>query len=254
MIKAFHIAGLALLTTAFFSCNPGNSKKSSAEAEPQMDGLERAMLQEFRMTRDPQLDLIPRERLVAARNYMETLRGQGGMNERLTALGWAERGPNNVGGRTRALMIDKRDASGNTVFAGSVSGGIFKTANFTNATPTWTIVNDFLPNLAISNLVQDAAHPDTMYATTGEGWYNIDAVRGAGIYKSTDGGNTWNPMPSTTGFEYVQDLVIDNNGNFFVSLVKMMREDEFILRFVWKGKVYYRSLSKIIVLDAVHAQ
>ncbi len=242
MIKSIHIAAFFLLATAFFSCHPGNSKKSPAEAEPQMDGLERAMLQEFRMTRDPQLDIIPRDRLGVARNYMETLRGQGGMNERLTALGWVERGPNNVGGRTRTIMIDKRDVSGNTVFAGSVSGGIFKTTNFTNATPTWTIVNDFLPNLAISNLVQDAAHPDTMYATTGEGWFNIDAVRGAGIFKSTDGGNTWNPMPSTAGFEYVQDLVIDNNGNFFVTLRNLVSTNRGVLRSTDRGATWTQVL------------
>ena len=40
----------------------------------------------------------------------------------------------------------------------------------------------------------------------------------------------------------------------FASLAKMIRNDEFILRFVWKGKVYYRSMAKISVLDPVHAQ
>ena len=40
----------------------------------------------------------------------------------------------------------------------------------------------------------------------------------------------------------------------FASLAKMIRNDEFILRYVWKGKVYYRSLAKISVLDPVHAQ
>ena len=33
-----------------------------------------------------------------------------------------------------------------------------------------------------------------MYAGTGEGWFNLDAVRGAGIFKSTDGGITWNDL------------------------------------------------------------
>ncbi len=241
MIKTIRYTGLAVLTVVLFSCHHTN-KKENREAQPQMDGLERAMLQEFRMTRDPRLNLIPRERLAHARDVMESLRGQGGMNERLTALGWTERGPNNVGGRTRALMIDKRDLSGNTVFAGSVSGGIFRTTNFTAATPTWTIVNDFLPNLAISNLVQDAAHPDTMYATTGEGWFNIDAVRGAGIYKSTDGGTTWNQMPSTAGFEYVQDMVIDNNGNFFVSLRNLVTLNRGVMRSTDRGATWTQVL------------
>lgn len=247
LFRTLRIAGFILVTTALFSCQTGNQERTQEEAKPQMDGLEQAMLQEFKMTRDPQLGYIPRERLGNARIYMETLRGQGGSTERLTALGWVERGPDNIGGRTRTIMIDKRDVSGNTVFAGSVSGGIFKTTNFTNPVPTWTIVNDFLPNLAISNLIQDAAHPDTMYATTGEGWYNIDAVRGAGIYKSTDGGNTWNQMPSTTGFEYVQDMVIDNNGNFFVTLRNLISLNRGVMRSTDRGNTWTQVLGLPLV-------
>ncbi len=40
----------------------------------------------------------------------------------------------------------------------------------------------------------------------------------------------------------------------YASLARMIRNDAFILRYVWKGKVYYRSLAKIYVLDPVHAQ
>jgi len=57
-----------------------------------------------------------------------------------------------------------------------------------------------------------------MYAGTGEGWFNVDAVRGAGIFKSTDGGVTWAQLPSTATFEYVQDIVIDNNSNVYAAL------------------------------------
>lgn len=234
-----HCAALIILA-CLISCQ----HKKNQEKEAESDGLELAMRQEFRMTRDPNLGFVPRERLRDARAYMEQLVVLGGgSTNRLTALGWTERGPNNIGGRTRTIMIDKRDATGNTVFAGSVSGGIFKTTNFTNATPVWTIVNDFLPNLAVSNLLQDAAHPDTMYATTGEGWFNIDAVRGGGIFKSTDGGSTWNVMPSTTGFEYVQDMLIDNNGNFYVSLRNTITTDSRgVMRSTDRGASWVRVL------------
>ncbi|MFZ9387656.1 MAG: T9SS type A sorting domain-containing protein [Chitinophagaceae bacterium] len=225
-----------LLQIFLLSCQGNQSDMSEKEPVPQSDGLERAMYQEFRMTRDPQLNRIPRERLADAKAYMETQQGQGGgWNGRPSALAWTERGPNNVGGRTRALMLDKRDATGNTVFAGSVSGGIFKTTNFTSANPNWTVVNDFLPNLAISTILQDPANPDTMFATTGEGWFNVDAVRGGGIYKSTDGGNNWSLMPSTSGFEYVQDMVIDNNGNFYVSLRNLTSTNRGVLRSTNRG-------------------
>jgi hypothetical protein len=42
-------------------------------------------------------------------------------------LAWQERGPNNVGGRTRALLVDPNDPTGETVWAGSVSGGLWVT-------------------------------------------------------------------------------------------------------------------------------
>ena len=108
----------------------------------------------------------------------------------ITDLTWTERGPNNIGGRSRAILIDKRDPTGNTVFAASVSGGIFKTTNFTSASANWTVVDDHMANLAVTVLIQDPSNFNTMYAGTGEGWFNVDAVRGAGIFKSTDGGIT----------------------------------------------------------------
>ncbi|MFI5172436.1 MAG: T9SS type A sorting domain-containing protein [Chitinophagales bacterium] len=40
---------------------------------------------------------------------------------------WFDRGPVNVGGRTRTIMVDPNDPSGQTVWAGSVAGGLWKT-------------------------------------------------------------------------------------------------------------------------------
>ena len=210
------LTGLSII---FFQSR--NKINSTGETTLHTDDLERAMQQEFRMTRDPLLNYVPRERIAAAKDYMQSLLN----SSRVQALAWTERGPNNIGGRTRAILVDKRDATGNTVFAASVSGGLFKTTNFTSSPPTWTVVNDFLPNLAINSMVQDNTNQNIMYAGTGEGWFNIDAVRGRGIYKSTDGGVTWAVLPSTIQtapadsiYEYVQDMVIDNNGAVYASL------------------------------------
>jgi len=224
---------LCIALASLISCNRVNHNYK----EPETDGMELAMRQEFMMTRDPALNIVPRERLDAARAYMNNI-----LNGRVTALAWQERGPNNVGGRTRAIMIDKRDATGNTVFAGSVGGGIFKSTNFTSATPTWTPVNDLMSNLAITVLYQDQAHPDTMFAGTGEGWFNIDAIRGGGIFKSTDGGTTWNLMSSTSGFEYVQDFVIDNNGNLYASLRNLTSANRGVMRSTDRGATWVQVL------------
>jgi len=209
-----------LCAVIFFSCvNKQENKNFEEPGEAEMNGVEQAMQQRIRMSRDPHTNTVPVERLIEAKNYMNSLQAR---VTRTTALAWQERGPNNVGGRTRAIMIDRRDATGNTVFAASVSGGLFKTTNFTSASVSWAPVNDFLPNIAINSLLQDRTNGNIMYAGTGEGWFNIDAVKGAGIFKSTDGGSTWNALASTVIagqiFEYVQDLAQDNNGNIYASV------------------------------------
>lgn len=105
---------------------------------------------------------------------------------------WTALGPGNIGGRVRALLIHPTNAS--TMWAGSVAGGLWKT---TTAGAAWTPVNDFMGNLSIASLVMSPTNPNLLYAGTGEGFYNGDAVRGAGIFKSADGGTTWTQVPST---------------------------------------------------------
>jgi hypothetical protein len=220
MKRPFDYLVAALCAVVFFSCvSKQDSETFEEDEKAEMDGVQQAIQQEIRMTRDPRTNTVPIERLVFAKQQMENVQAR---VNRLAALTWQERGPNNVGGRTRAIMIDRRDATGNTVFAASVSGGLFKTTNFTSASASWTQVNDFLPNLAITCLLQDRTNGNIMYAGTGEGWFNIDAVRGSGIFKSTDGGATWSVLSSTVVagqiFEYVQDLAQDNNGNIYASI------------------------------------
>jgi hypothetical protein len=181
---------------------------------PKQDRMDLAAEQIFEMTKDPATNSIPTNRLLAANAYKQSLVANG----RVNALTWAERGPVNMGGRTRAIIVDKRDATGNTLFAGGVGGGIWKTTNFKSSSCTWSKINDNLSNMAICSMVQDTLNPTVMYAGTGEGFFNADALTGAGVLKSTDGGNTWNVLSSTIGttsFDYVQDLAVDRNGVVF---------------------------------------
>ena len=67
-----------------------------------------------------------------------------------------------------------------------------------------------IPNIAVNSLVIDPGAPQTLYAGTGEGYFNADGVRGAGIFKTTDGGATWTRLTATAtpDFRYVNDLVV----------------------------------------------
>ncbi len=116
---------------------------------------------------------------------------------------WVERGPTNVGGRTRAILFDPNDATNETVFAGGVSGGLWKNTNISNANSTWTRVN--IPeNLAISCITVDPNNSTIFYVGTGESYVGGD-VNGDGVWKSTDSGATWtNVFGGITGATYFQ--------------------------------------------------
>ncbi|WP_430815691.1 T9SS type A sorting domain-containing protein [Carboxylicivirga sp. RSCT41] len=127
----------------------------------------------------------------------------------IKALDWKQRGPGNVGGRTRGLIVDPDDASGNTWFTGPVGGGVWKT---TDGGLSWSALTMDWPNLSVASLVMADSNHDVLYAGTGEGFGNLDAIKGNGIFKSIDRGQSWTHMASTkddANFTYVSRLAID---------------------------------------------
>lgn len=117
---------------------------------------------------------------------------------------WIERGPNNVGGRTRALMFDPNDTTDETVFAGGVSGGLWKNTNISNPNSEWTLL-DIPENLAVSSIAFDPNNTQIFYVGTGESYvgHSDGAVNGDGLWKSSDGGNSWTQIfGGSTGESY----------------------------------------------------
>jgi hypothetical protein len=134
---------------------------------------------------------------------------------------WAELGPNGVpasslvvnestggtsgtifSGRTTAIAVDPNCTSGPgncTVFIGAAGGGVWKTTDALDATPTWTQVSDGqIPSNAIGSIVFDPSNSSTIYVGTGEPNGSGDSEAGVGLYKSIDGGATWALVPGST--------------------------------------------------------
>ena len=90
---------------------------------------------EFRMLRDPRTNTIPRgihlRELALARTLPRmgprSFASPAGPASSQTTLAWTERGPNNVGGRTRAFAIDVSNPS--VLVAGGVAGGMWKSSD-----------------------------------------------------------------------------------------------------------------------------
>ncbi len=109
-------------------------------------------------------------------------------------LTWTARGPGNVAGRARGIVVDPDDPTGLTWFIASVGGGVWKTPD---GGTTWQVLTDDMPNLAVQSLAMAASNHDVMYAGTGESYFNIDTMNGNGILKTTDRGATWTQLTST---------------------------------------------------------
>ena len=183
-----------------------NYSKKELKAIPKNDRPDLANEQNFLQTLDPNLGYVPQNALINAHKVTDIYTQQN--KTAIPGINWTERGPNNVGGRTRAIMWDPNDPSGKTVFSGGVAGGLWKNTDITNNSTQWSPINDFWDNIAITTLAFDPSTTTIMYAGTGEGYYNVDAIVGGGIWKSTNGGNNWTRLNSTSSFQYVQKIVV----------------------------------------------
>jgi|GEM_PF-822243 len=192
--------------------HPFRAKMKLPKAERKAMGLPPNAFneQEWLYTADPNLGYpTPEVTLNLQKNLnqqLETGRVPGdGMDNQ-----WVERGPNNVGGRTRVLAF--APGSVTKVFAGAVSGGLWVNDDITNSATSWTQVSGVPSNMAVTCLTFDPQNSNTMYIGTGE-VYTWGAVNGNGVYKSIDGGVTWrlifggNSNAIADQVSYIQDIV-----------------------------------------------
>ncbi len=100
------------------------------------------------------------------------------------AAGFAYAGPFPVSGRVSAIAI----ASDRTIYAGGAQGGVWRSRDNGGH---WQPLMDDEISLAVGSITIDPADPKTIYVGTGEQSFACSSYFGAGILKSTDGGDSW---------------------------------------------------------------
>jgi len=114
-------------------------------------------------------------------------------------------------GRVNAITVDPSNA--NTYYVGAPAGGIWKS---TDAGVNWTPLTDHLPQIGVSGIAIDPTDSKTIYIATGDDDANDSYA--VGVWKSTDGGSTWNATGSLNGNpNSMNDIYIHpNNSNIIM--------------------------------------
>src|SRR5437868_57485 len=120
-------------------------------------------------------------------------------------------------GRVTAMAIAPNCTTQNcTLYVAAAGGGIWKTTKALAGSQNWQFVSNSFGINAIGSLLIDPADRtgNTVYAGTGEPNASGDSEAGVGVYKSTDGGQTWNLVPDSGKFfqRAIGQMAIDNSG------------------------------------------
>jgi hypothetical protein len=168
----FAFSGLAfVMATLFYFAGPQAPvaklpKQPSASSWRAPAEMKAERAEHFRrLLRDPASDVIPRDAKRKDADFAKQVEALQGRSKKEDLLYWYEAGPNDVGGRTRALAVDVTNSD--VVIAGGVSGGIWKS---TDRGASWRLRSTNAENYSVSALAQDprAGSTNVWYYASGE--------------------------------------------------------------------------------------
>ena len=103
-------------------------------------------------------------------------------------LPWHFLGPDNVSGRITDLAVPTPRGESYTIYAATATGGVWRTSN---EGTTWEPIFDREASISIGDLALDPKDPNVLWVGTGEANIFRSSTAGCGIYKTEDGGKTW---------------------------------------------------------------
>jgi len=237
-VFSYNVYGQQLKTTHDPKANKGhqlykqtkiydNNAKAGSETKPQPVGDKASDRNEYEFNRlkNPYTSKIPEQIKKLEAEFATTITESDELKKAVNKKGgkysyWKNRGPHNVGGRTRALAIDRYNE--NIIFAGGVSGGLWRS---TNAGETWRKVTKSRQSPSITSIIQHPTRRNVWYYTSGERSGNSASMgsfyAGTGVYKSTNGGRTWkllegsadNDITRISPFDLTNSIAINPTNN-----------------------------------------
>ncbi len=168
---------LLFALAALTACHPKQANEKESEAEKDFPN------EEFYLQRaypDAFMDLKAYEKGMTEARLMAAEKVNGFDDE------WTVQGPGNIGARINTLAV--HPANPNIIFAGFSHGGLWRTVN---GGQTWTPIFDAQSWPSIGVVTIDPSNPQTVYVGTGDPNISFYPMLGDGVYKSTDGGDTW---------------------------------------------------------------
>src|ERR1700736_370882 len=145
---------------------------------------------------------------------------------RITALAIASTCNVHNGEGERNRPVDQGNAANNCrLWVAAAGGRVWRTDNALATTPTWTFLSNSFGTNAIGSLLVDPNNSNIIYAGTGEPNASGDSEAGVGIYKSTDGGNTWALVPGSGKFfqRAIGQMDFDKDHKLLVPIASAVR-------------------------------
>ena len=142
-------------------------------------------------------------RLEAFEKYMEMKAGSP-----FAELAWQFVGPGNISIRCTDVEVVRPKGQSYTMYAATASGGLWKTVN---EGTTWEPLTEDLATASIGDIALDPSNPNILWMGTGEANIFRSSQSGAGIYRTTDGGKTWEHLGLENTFTIARILVHPEN-------------------------------------------